>query len=79
MPEVLDMNLVENAKNGMMFLPLESDKLKQVYPRNFVMDFLRAPMTGEPLKRYSRKLNPYLTFIPLTSHFEPLSVSSEKP
>ena len=33
-PEVLDMALVENAKNGMMFLPLEAEKLKQVYPND---------------------------------------------
>ena len=33
-PEVLDMALVENAKNGMMFLPLESEKLKLVYPND---------------------------------------------
>ena len=32
-PEILDMTFVESAKNGMMFLPLESEKLKQVYPR----------------------------------------------
>ena len=32
-PELLDMTYVESAKNGMMFLPLESDKLKHVYPR----------------------------------------------
>jgi len=31
-PELLDMTYVESAKNGMMFLPLESDKLKHVYP-----------------------------------------------
>ena len=33
MPEILDMQFVESAKNGMLFLPLESEKLKKVYPR----------------------------------------------
>ena len=33
MEEVMDMDFVEAAKNGMLFLPLESEKLKKVYPR----------------------------------------------
>ena len=36
MPEVLDRSLVEDAKNGMMFLPLESEKLKKIYSRKMV-------------------------------------------
>jgi len=35
-PEVLDRSLVEDAKNGMMFLPLESEKLKKIYSRKMV-------------------------------------------
>ena len=30
MDEILDMTHVESAKNGMMFLPLEAEKLQQV-------------------------------------------------